>query len=406
MRQAVQDFLKYLVVERGLSINTRNAYEVDLNQLVSFLETLPGYVESPNGWQKVTKDTIVQFILHNKERGFSSSTIARKVASAKSFFHFLAAEKYVEEDVLLNLDIPKIGKSLPQNISVREMEELLTMPLKLCRIKSKRARALATLYYEVELEIADIYNLSADAVDWMRETLDCPGRGQIKLTPRMVEILREYCDNERPEFYTKRFPFFVTKRGAKLSAKRILKALKPYARAWRDVTILEILYATGMRVSELVSLTLNDFEPATPAMRCRGKGDKERIIPIHHQAMLVVTKYINRARPVIVHTLTKPENLAKHILLLNSQGQQLSRQGIWFLLKRYAEAAGIEVKISPHTLRHSFATHMLDGGANLREVQELLGHSSISTTQIYTHVSHKHLRDAYDKAHPRAHDDS
>jgi integrase/recombinase XerD len=166
--------------------------------------------------------------------------------------------------------------------------------------------------------------------------------------------------------------------------------------AMRDVAMLELLYAGGMRVSELMDLNINDINLKAGFVRCLGKGSKERIIPIHDRAIRSVKEYISEARP---HLLKGKEEQA---LFLNRRGDRLTRQGFWLILKGHAKSAGIKKVVTPHTLRHSFATHILSVGADLRAVQELLGHANISSTQIYTHLTSEHVRHAYDKAHPRA----
>ena len=166
--------------------------------------------------------------------------------------------------------------------------------------------------------------------------------------------------------------------------------------AMRASAMLELLYATGMRVSELVSLSVADVNLDEGYVRCRGKGYKERIIPVYPEAIRALRVYVDDARPKLRRRRDEPA------LFLNRRGARLTRQGFWLLLKSLAAEAGITHSITPHTLRHSFATHLLRGGAALRHVQELLGHSSISTTQIYTRLAHDQLRDEYDRAHPRA----
>jgi len=168
--------------------------------------------------------------------------------------------------------------------------------------------------------------------------------------------------------------------------------------AKRDVAMIELLYAAGMRVSELVSLNMGDVNLEAGFVRCLGKGAKERIIPIHQQAVKAVDEYMVAARP----RLLRGEE--EEALFLNRRGERLTRQGFWLILKAHAKAAGIKRAVTPHTLRHSFATHILSGGADLRAVQELLGHANISSTQIYTHLTSEHVRQAYEKAHPRARD--
>jgi integrase/recombinase XerD len=164
----------------------------------------------------------------------------------------------------------------------------------------------------------------------------------------------------------------------------------------RDRAMLETLYATGMRVSELTGINYENINPDANYIICFGKRAKERLVPIGNAARACLRDYLENARPL----LAKGKNDAA--LFLNADGQRLTRQGLWFILKKHAKRAGITKAITPHTLRHSFATHLLENGADLRVVQEMLGHADISTTQIYTHLTKKHLRDIYDRTHPRA----
>ena len=166
--------------------------------------------------------------------------------------------------------------------------------------------------------------------------------------------------------------------------------------AKRDKAMLELLYASGMRISELVGLNLGDVNTDEGFVKCFGKGHKERIVPIYEQAARSVKEYIAETRPKLAR---KKDEAA---LFLNPRGDRLTRQGFWQKLKEYARAAGLGTRVSPHTLRHSFATHMLSGGADLRAVQELLGHANISTTQVYTHLTSEHVRRTYERSHPRA----
>lgn len=169
--------------------------------------------------------------------------------------------------------------------------------------------------------------------------------------------------------------------------------------AKRDKAMLELLYATGMRVTELVSLNISDIilSDGSAYVRCLGKGAKERTVPIHEHAAESLLMYLREARRRLVRTSHEKA------LFVNRRGERLTRQGFWLILKGYAQSAHIRSGVTPHTLRHSFATHMLRGGAPLRHVQELLGHANISTTQIYTQLTTDHVREVYDRAHPRAH---
>ena len=168
--------------------------------------------------------------------------------------------------------------------------------------------------------------------------------------------------------------------------------------AVRDTAMLELMYATGMRVTELVSLNLDSLhlDPAPSWIRGLGKGGKERTIPVHEQAIEALTAYLDDARPALL------KNRPHQALFVNRRGERLTRQGFWLILKGYAKSAGIDSHVTPHTLRHSFATHLLRGGASVRDVQELLGHANVSTTQVYTQLADEHLREVYENVHPRA----
>ncbi len=301
MRQQLEDFLRYLNVEKGHSENTLVAYRNDLGQ---FIQALQARVPPPTNWSEVSKDMIVGYLAQLRERGYASSTIARKVAALKSFCHFLLTEGVVTEDPTTTLDSPKVKKRLPRTLTNDDVERLLAAPT-----------------HEV---------------------------------------------------------------GPK---------------AQRDLALLELLYATGMRVTELVTLKVDDVNLVAGIVRVRhGKGDKERIIPIHERAIAALRDYIERGRPSLVKA-----GEDKGSLFLNHRGQQLTRQGTWLIIKEYAQMAGIQAVVTPHMLRHSFATHMLESQkATLADVQHFLGHANISTTQIYTQVTSEHKRRVYDEAHPRA----
>jgi len=167
------------------------------------------------------------------------------------------------------------------------------------------------------------------------------------------------------------------------------------AKGFRDHAMLELLYATGIRVSELISLDISDVNLAGGFIRCASRG-KERIIPLYHTAIKALSDYLRTIRPQLI------ADTGETALFVNMSGERMSRQGFWKIIKFYQEKTGIQKDITPHTLRHSFAVHLLENGADLRSIQEMLGHADISSTQIYTHVVKKQLKDVYQKAHPRA----
>ncbi len=301
MKEDIERFLTYLSVEKGFSDNTRSAYHNDLHDLANFAEREMAKHGSLPSWDSFTRQDMLSYLLNLKERNYADTTLARKVAAAKSFFKFMVAEGKIKDSPTDNVRSPNVGRQLPRPISHAEAMKLLEQP----------ARQAA------------------------------------------------------PE-------------------------------AKRDGAMLALLYASGMRVSELMSLNLGDVDTEGDFVRCFGKGNKERLIPIARRASLVLKEYLDGARPRLAH------REAEKAMFLNRRGERLTRQGFWQILKEYAKAAGLKSEITPHTLRHSFATHMLSGGADLRSVQELLGHANISTTQVYTHLTSEHVRRTYERSHPRA----
>ena len=298
----VQEFLDFLLVEKGYSNNTIVAYRNDLAQLAAFL-TEQGHRQGAPDWRKIDRDVVINYILNLKQREYASSTVARKIAAVKSFFHYLFQVGVLADDPTASLDSPRVRKRLPRSASREDVERLLAAP-----------------------------------------------------------------QGETPK-------------------------------ALRDRALLEVLYATGMRVTELISLDMDGIDLTSGAARCFGKGAKERIVPIHSRAVEALRMYLDKGRPRFVRSDQE------RALFLNPRGERLTRQGLWLIVKQYVEQADLSGDITPHTLRHSFATHMLNRGADLRNVQHLLGHASLATTQVYTRVSSDRLRHVYDAAHPRAKED-
>jgi integrase/recombinase XerD len=302
MIEAINNFLHYLAVEKGYSEHTISAYRNDLTGLTDFAQKESHNQQVISSWAGFNRQNMLGYMLYLKERGYVPTTVARKVAAARSFFGFLLSDGIIKTDPTENMSSPSVGKALPKPIPISQVQLLMAQPAKLSTSEAKRDRAM-----------------------------------------------------------------------------------------------LELLYASGMRISELVALNMGDvnFE-GDFFVRCLGKGRKERIIPLYENIAKTVKKYVDEERPKLAH------GRKETALFLNSRGERLTRQGFWQKLKEYAKSAGLNSHVSPHTLRHSFATHMLSGGADLRSVQELLGHANISTTQVYTHLTTEHVRKAYDKSHPRS----
>ncbi|MCI0129609.1 MULTISPECIES: site-specific tyrosine recombinase XerD [unclassified Vagococcus] len=228
---------------------------------------------------------------------------------------------------------------------------------------------------------------------------------------RMVSSLRKFHQFLRQERYTESDPMQYIDTPKKrqtlpktLSIEEVEKIIESpdttTVLGIRDRAILEVMYATGLRVTELITLTLSDLHLSIGLLKTLGKGDKERIVPLGDQAIHWINRYLEESRPEL--SIKNKTDLSNDFLFLNYQGKGFSRQGIWKNLKVYVSQAGITKDVTPHTLRHSFATHLLENGADLRIVQELLGHADISTTQIYTHISKQRLADVYKEHFPRA----
>lgn len=213
-------------------------------------------------------------------------------------------------------------------------------------------------------------------------------------------LLREKVTSQDPTVHLE-MPKLEQKLPSVLSVKEVDKLISMPAssksQGKRDIALLELLYGTGMRVSELIGLNVDNIHISMGFVRVFGKGGKERIIPLGGGAMKACTAYIREARPVFIE-----KTKGTDALFVNMRGSRLTRQGCWKIIKGYALKAGIQKELTPHILRHSFATHLIENGADIRAVQEMLGHADISTTQIYTHVSKARLKDVYVKFHPRA----
>jgi len=289
----VESFLAFLSVERGLAQNTLSAYRQDLASYKEFLNKA-GFPDL----SKVTRKEISKFLFDEKNKGHSSSSLARRFVAVKLFHRFLAREGMLKEDVTTSFEAPKIWRKLPHFLSVEEVLKMIDLP-------NTRKRA-----------------------------------------------------------------------------------------GIRDRAIIELFYGTGMRVSELATLRKEAVNLEAGFLRCLGKGGKERILPLGGKARHALESYIA--------SLKRKKKPSDSPFVFEGRGNgRLARMTLWRIIRKYAKIAKIQKKISPHTLRHSFATHLLERGADLRIVQELLGHSDIATTQIYTHVSKDRLKAVHEKFHPR-----
>lgn len=295
METIIEEYLKFIQIEKGLSENTIGAYRRDLKKYQLYMqEQKIAHIDF------IDRQTIQECLGSLIDQGASAKSIARFISTIRSFHQFALREKYAAKDPTVLIETPKYEKKLPDVLDVEEVIQLL----------------------------------------------------------------------ETPD---------LTKKNG-----------------YRDRTILELLYATGMRVTELIQIEIDDVNLIMGFVKVFGKGNKERIIPLGDTVIEYLDTYINNVRSQLL------KKTVTNVLFLNLHGRPLTRQGIWKLIKQYGLRANINKTLTPHTLRHSFATHLLENGADLRAVQEMLGHSDISTTQLYTHVSKTQIRQMYNQFHPRA----
>ena len=290
----LEQFQDFLALEQGAADHTREAYARDVTRYVAFALTTGA--RAPG---EVTPRALRDFVYHLKDLGLAPASIRRTVSAVRSYYRFLLGEGYVVRDPSERLEAPARWRTLPEVLTVAEVERLLAAP-----------------------------------------SLDEP-------------------------------------------------------LVFRDRAMLELAYGAGLRVSEWIGLAVKDALLDEQLVRVFGKGSKERLVPIGRSAVGAVAVYLRELRPRL------ERGAGRGILFLNARGEPLTRMGAWKILRRHVETAGITKPVSPHTLRHSFATHLLEGGADLRAVQEMLGHADISTTQIYTHVDREYLRSVHRQFHPR-----
>jgi len=293
----ISAFKNYLKLERGLSDNSIHAYVTDLYKLVQYLKEQGDEL----GPDKVTLQHLKDLIGSINERGISPRTQARIISGIKSFYKFLLIEDKIDRDPTALLEAPKVGRKLPEILSVEEIDSIINA-----------------------------------------------------------------IDIKKPE-------------------------------GQRNKAILETLYSCGLRVSELIDLKISNLFFESGFIKVEGKGSKERLVPISNKAIKEINLYLSEYRRILsIH----PEH--EDILFLNRRGKKLSRVMIFTIIKNTTREMNLGKNVSPHTFRHSFATHLIDGGANLRAVQEMLGHESIITTEIYTHLDKEYLKDTIIHYHPRS----
>lgn len=292
----LDEFLNFIKVEKGLSLNTIESYQRDLVKYLEFAQKK----NSKEDFLKLGKTVILSYLVELHQQKLSSKSIARNLVSIRVFYKFLLANNYINATPAADIDSPRLWRKLPQVLTLSEVEKLLAQP---------------------DLSI-----------------------------PRGV----------------------------------------------RDRAILELLYASGLRISELILLKTGELFFDQGYVKAYGKGAKERVVPFGESARLALERYRNEAR-------IKWDPLHQiSYFFLSQQRDKMTRQNVWMMIKKYAFLAQLSGKISPHTLRHTFATHLVERGADLRAVQMMLGHVDIATTQIYTHVNREHLYDIYKKFHPRS----
>ena len=290
-------FLDYLVLDRGLSPNTQEAYRNDLQRYLLFVQE-QGIADVAG----IKIQDVRELILSMSRLGMAGTSLARNISSIRMFHRYLIGEDISENDPTVHVELPKRERKLPTVLDIPEVERLLSQP-----------------------------------------------------------------DESEP-------------------------------RGMRDKALLEFMYASGVRVSEAIQLAQSDFFEKEGLARVFGKGSKERVVPVGRIAVEAVNRYRGKVRPSLSK---KTGGKAGDILFLSMWGKPLTRVAVWKILKAYVIKAGIKKNVSPHTLRHSFATHLLEGGADLRAVQEMLGHTDISTTQIYTHLDREYLKEVIQTFHPR-----
>jgi integrase/recombinase XerC len=338
MKQAIESYLEYLVSVKNSSPHTISNYGKDLRQFVAFL-TPPG--ATLPALNAITHGIIREFVAHLHDQGLEKSSIARKLAALRSFFKYCVREGMLKESPARLVPTPKLPKRIPSILSAEEMN--------------------AFLNHLAEMGGSLPSGKSKGKNKWRAGGLALSG-------------------------------------GPKFREEGLLLR--------RDRALLELLYAAGLRVSELTGLDLMDIEQKERVLRVTGKGNKERIVPYGNKAQEALDKYWPLREQLLLQTsggyASRRATPHSEAVFLNYAGRRLTQRSVGRIVKKYVRLVNMNWDLHPHSLRHAFATHLLADGADLRAIQELLGHQSLSTTQKYTHASIRQLMDIYDKSHPHA----
>jgi integrase/recombinase XerC len=346
MKEAIAKYLEYLRSVRNSSPHTISNYASDLDQFVAYLS--PPGIRTP-ALHTVSPSVIREFVGHLHNHGLEKSSIARKLAALRSFFKYCVREGHLKENPARLVPTPKLPKRIPSVLSAEEMNGFLNQL--------------------VEMGPSDPSTRPAS-------------RKRRQLPALAKATVAQHGKLGQPE---------ITEEGLLLR---------------RDRALLELLYAAGLRVSELTGLNLADMEQKERVLRVRGKGNKERIVPYGVKAQDALENYWPLRDELLLHTAgtRASRSSAPHTdaVFLNYSGRRLTQRSVGRIVKKYVRLVNVNWDLHPHSMRHAFATHLLADGADLRAIQELLGHQSLSTTQKYTHASIRQLMDIYDKAHPHA----
>lgn len=339
MKQAIESYLEYLVSVKNSSPHTISNYGKDLRQFVDFL-TPPG-VALP-ALTGITHGIIREFVAHLHDQGLAKSSIARKLAALRSFFKYCVREGMIKESPARLVPTPKLPKRIPSILSAEEMNAFLN-------------------------HLAEMGGSLPGKKDAAKKNWPAIDAAALRSEPKLREeglLLR------------------------------------------RDRALLELLYAAGLRVSELTGLDLADMDQKERVLRVIGKGNKERIVPYGGKAQEALEKYWPLREELLLQTsggyTSRRATPHSEAVFLNYAGRRLTQRSVGRIVKKYVRLVNMNWDLHPHSLRHAFATHLLADGADLRAIQELLGHQSLSTTQKYTHASIRQLMDIYDKSHPHA----